>query len=409
TRWQLHKTNIIGVLGIIGLAIIVTFTGMVIAPNEPVPVAKVGEFTAVDYSNQAQEYYYRFKPDDNFTAIDLYQKAIETDPNFSYAYAGLANAHAQAYYQYGQGEDTLQQAIKQSNRAIEIAPNQAWGYKSLGLAHHLNGHFNEAILAYDKAIERAPWWPSPVNNSAFVHQEAGRLIEAYQQVLTAIKMDTKDPIPYLFQGLVYRDLGMTAHALKAINRSIELKPDYLLGKNYLAEYYLAVGEHQKALALVEKTVARTPKNQFAHWLNAQIQLQLGDKAKAIKHFTQAAALGGRHQLIAQIYLAVLRQDHPEQQHLQLAERTNSTIAQGNQWPELIYAQGLLALVNQDYDKAMVSFDQAVDAGLRAFYLRGNAILPIELIELPAFKILVLKQTAKLTQARQQVMILEQAR
>ncbi|MCJ8268994.1 MAG: hypothetical protein MJK04_06270, partial [Psychrosphaera sp.] len=332
-----------------------------------------------------------------------------------YAYAGLANAHAQGYYQYGQGEDALQQAIKRSNQAIEIAPDQAWGYKSLGLAHHLDGHFNDAILAYDKAIERAPWWPSPVNNSAFVHQEAGRLVKAYQQVLTAIKMDTKDPIPYLFQGVVYRDLGMSAHALKAINRSIELKPDYLLGKNYLAEYYLAVGEHQKALLLVEKTVARTPKNQFSHWLNAQIQLQLGDRTKAIKHFTQTAALGGRHQLIAQIYLAVLRQGSPEQQpeqrqqHLQLAERTNSAIAQGNQWPELIYAQGLLAMANQDYDKAMFSFDQAVDAGLRAFYLQGNAILPKELIQLSAFKTLVLKQTAKLTRARQQVMILEQQR
>lgn len=299
---------------------------------------KVGEFTAVDYSNQAQEYYYRFKSGDNFTAIDLYQKAIETDPNYSYAYAGLASAYAQGYYQYGQGEDALEQAIKYSNRAIEIAPNQAWGYKSQGLVHHLSGNFNDAIEAYDKAIERAPWWSSPVNNSAFVHQEAGRLVKAYQQVLNAIKMDTKDPIPYLFQGLVYRDLGMTAHALKAINRSIELKPDYLQAQNYLA---------------------------------------------------------------------VLRQDNA--QLLQLAEQTNAMIAQGNQWPELIYAQGLLALANQDDDKAILGFDQAVDAGLRPFYLQGNRILPSELSALPAFKALVLKQTQKLTQARQQVIILEQQR
>ncbi len=405
TRWQAHKTKIIGALGIIVLGIIVFIATMMMNPVEPIPVAKVGEFTAVDYSNQAQQYYYRFKPSDNFTAIDLYQKAIETDPNYSFAYAGLANAHAQAYYQYGQGEDALQQAIKYSNRAIEIAPNQAWGYKSLGLTYHLSGHFNAAIAAYDKAIERAPWWSSPVNNSAFVHQEAGRLVKAYQQVLTAIKMDTKDPIPYLFQGLVYRDLGMAAHALKAFNRAIELKPDYLLAQNYLAEYYLSVGDYRQALLMVEKTIARATQNQFAHWLNAHIQLQMGNKVKAIEHFTQTATLGGRHLLIAQIYLAVLRQDNP--QLLQLAEQTNSAIAQGNQWPELIYAQGLLALANQDNDRAILSFGQAVDAGLRPFYLQGNAILSSELTTLPAFKALVLKQTQKLAKARGQVMILEQ--
>jgi tetratricopeptide (TPR) repeat protein len=139
-------------------------------------------------------------------------------------------------------------------------------------------------------------------------------------------MNTKDPIPYLFQGLVYRDLGMSAHALKAINRSIELKPDYLLAQNYLAEYHLSVGNYQKAMFVVEKTIARAPKNQFAHWLNAQIQLQMGEKTKAMKHFAQTAALGGRHQLIAQIYLAVLHQDNA--QLLQLAEQTNAMIAHG---------------------------------------------------------------------------------
>jgi TolB-like protein/class 3 adenylate cyclase len=51
-----------------------------------------------EYILQANRKYYRFNPDDNIAAAQLYQKAIERDPQFSRAYAGLANTCTTDYF-----------------------------------------------------------------------------------------------------------------------------------------------------------------------------------------------------------------------------------------------------------------------------------------------------------------------
>ncbi|TQV87626.1 winged helix-turn-helix domain-containing protein [Aliikangiella coralliicola] len=388
-----------------GLILLAGFIIIFWHPNATIaPDAKIGDFTARDYNNQAKEYYYRFKPQDNKTAIKLYQKAVATNPNDSLAYSGLANAYAQGYYQFGQNEDWLQQSIHYSRRAIETEPEQPWGYKSLGLGLHLGGQFEQSLAAYNQAIKLAPWWSGPVNNSSLVHLEAGRLVLAYQDAVTAVKMDPTDPIPYLFLGLCYRDLDMSEHALSAIEKSVELKPDYLLAHNYLAEYYLIVGNDKKAEELLSQTLQQAPENQFSFWLNAQLYLRQGNQSKAAQNFARAAELGGRYQLPAKINLAIINRETGQLDQFYQALETK--INQGNIWSELVFSQALILTANGDFQSAVAKLQKAIDSGLSHAYRLQNSTLFESIADQSEIKSLILKLDNRKKAFRQKVMQLE---
>lgn len=329
---------------------------------------KLGPFTAKDYNQQGIEYYYRFKPSDNNTAITLFNKAISIDPNFSPAYAGLGNAYAQGFFQYGKDMQWLVRAVDNANQAIEIAPKQPYGYKALGLAKHLAGRFDESLTAYEKAIELAPWWQSPVNNRAFVLFESGDLYGAYQDALKTIKMDVKDPIPYLFIGMIYSQLEMKAHALKSIKQSIDFKPDYLLAQNYLAQYYFDNKQYVEAQKQIQRVLADNPTSQFAHWLAGLAFLHNEQSAIAEQHFAQAAVLGGRYKVPAQVYWSLIKGDRGSLEHNY--QQLTKAINDGMQWPEYYFAKALIEAQRGDHEPAHVSLKQALKVG----FIQPNRLL-----------------------------------
>ena len=73
-----------------------------------------------EYLLQANRQYYRFNPDDNITAAQLYQKAIELDPQFSRAYAGLANTYTTDYFVgWLRTKNALQNGLEYARKALD--------------------------------------------------------------------------------------------------------------------------------------------------------------------------------------------------------------------------------------------------------------------------------------------------
>ncbi|VXD22700.1 putative deacetylase sulfotransferase [Planktothrix serta PCC 8927] len=81
-------------------------------------------------------------------AIALYQKTIELDPNFSWAYHQLGDIFSQ--------QNKWTEAIVVYRQAIALNPNFSWSYHNLGTALSQQKQSDQAILAYSKAIELNP-------------------------------------------------------------------------------------------------------------------------------------------------------------------------------------------------------------------------------------------------------------
>lgn len=81
-------------------------------------------------------------------AITAYEKAIEQNPKFYWAYHNLGEALAQL--------DRWEEAATAYTRARELNPNSAWSHYNLAEILSKLGHLDEAIIAYHRAIDKNP-------------------------------------------------------------------------------------------------------------------------------------------------------------------------------------------------------------------------------------------------------------
>src|SRR5262249_3179685 len=88
---------------------------------------------------------------------EYFQKAVEKDPDYAAAYAGLADSYALL----GQGgflaaKDSLTKAEAAANRAIALDPSLGEGHLALALVYWSTYKFNDAQKEFLKAIELSP-------------------------------------------------------------------------------------------------------------------------------------------------------------------------------------------------------------------------------------------------------------
>ncbi|NQZ08993.1 MAG: tetratricopeptide repeat protein [Algicola sp.] len=315
----------------------------------------------------------------------------------SSTYSGLANAYAQGYYQFGKGELWLQQATDFAKRAIALQPEQAWGHKSLGFALYLSGQFVESIAAYHQASKLAPNWGVATAYRALAHLATGDSILAYQAARKAVEQSPTNPVTTAILGRCYLELGMVKQAKSALEKALEYDPDYPLAQSYVAELALLTSDYPQANSILLSMTKRSPDWQYSHWLTALLHLQTGETGPALQSFEQAALLGGRYRLPAQVYLAVIKKDARQLNDFYL--QLNNQINLGNQWHELVYSKALISLANNNFAQAVTTFEQAINAGFSHEYRFDNLPLFSTLSAQPKFKQLLESLARKNKQKR----------
>ncbi len=113
----------------------------------------------------------------NDRMVDLYQRALELDPAFAEAWAGLANAYVgRAWMGRPDWADSARAAAR---RAIALDPTLASAYTQLGDSYWPgNAHYDDQLAAYMKALELDPTSTEATNNLAAVLGLRGDLAEA---------------------------------------------------------------------------------------------------------------------------------------------------------------------------------------------------------------------------------------
>lgn len=155
------------------------------------PANKAQEEPAGDLIARADDFYAQMTRSENESALRLYQRALDIDPDSAPAQAGLANAITQSVVRWSPGDwpevglnsriqtalangrtatpearQQLQRALSHARRALEIDPGYAPGYRALGLASSAMGDISGAMRAYDRAVTIDPDnWESLMNLS----------------------------------------------------------------------------------------------------------------------------------------------------------------------------------------------------------------------------------------------------
>lgn len=242
--------------------------------------------SAYDYYLKGRSYYERFHKQDNDTAIELYQKAIQLDPNFALGYAGLADAYSKGPT-YGYPETTMDKAFELASKAIALDPNLAEGYKALGNAYFYKGKLRRALEAQHKAIELNPNYAVVIGNLGNTYAQIGNLEEALRWTKKNVELDPTTAFSYYLLGGVYLSFYDFAEAEHYINKSLELQPDFTFGYQALIDLYIAQGNCPKATQKSQEMLSIDPESQTNLIYAGNAALFCGEYEKAKPYFQKS--------------------------------------------------------------------------------------------------------------------------
>jgi tetratricopeptide (TPR) repeat protein len=223
-------------------------------------------------------------------ARDYFLQAIEIDPEYVPALAGLADSYISLVF-YGTmlADDAYplaQQAIDQA-MALDDSVSEVWA--SQGLLQNNNRNFSAALSSLEHAIELNPknveawYWLS------FPLQESGRLTEAFEAIKKANELEPMIPsinnaLARFYEG--YGDFARRRQYLERVAQSTEARRQQTNVR--IAESYLAGGDIARAVEDYRASLASAPDDLRALAGIGAAYLALGDTREAERWYDLAA-------------------------------------------------------------------------------------------------------------------------
>ncbi|MEE4144874.1 MAG: tetratricopeptide repeat protein [Halieaceae bacterium] len=182
-------------------------------------------------------------------ATSLYRKALLVDPQYAPAWAELAatylNQASSGFIDYDQGYRLGREAAA---RSVSIDPQYAPAYDQLAWqAFWYEGDLASAIRNLQKAIELAPRDPDLIGSASLLLQALGRIDEAIELHEYAVFRSPLDAVAIYNLALAYKYDGRLVDAEDQFSAVLRLSPDYAAARYHLGETLLLQGRTQAAL------------------------------------------------------------------------------------------------------------------------------------------------------------------
>lgn len=152
--------------------------------------------------HRAMWHIYRFTPADTAEADRLLQRALQQDPQFARAYAGLSFSHfSRAFLQASEDvERDVRRALEYAEESVSLEPRDAPGYWSLGRALFLSRSHDQAMAAIHRALILNPNFAQGHYARGFVGCHAGLSAETGPDLEMAERLSPFDPLLFAMQA-----------------------------------------------------------------------------------------------------------------------------------------------------------------------------------------------------------------
>ena len=215
---------------------------------------------------QAWDHLWQFNKEDNIKARQLAEKTIALDPDYDKGYSVLAFVEITDVWTGASKspEEALMRcielakksiairdspiphralastylllrkhsaAIEEAKKAIEMAPNYADAYMTLGLVYMHSDMGEEAVLVLQKAIRLNPYPPSVYYNLlAWSYYQLGKYDEAIAEGKRAISVNPKDFLAHLGLICSYLSMGREEEARAHAAEVLRIDPNFSVDK-----------------------------------------------------------------------------------------------------------------------------------------------------------------------------------
>ena len=194
-------------------------------------------------------------------ARDLYQKAIELDPNYGRAYGAIAVSLASEYLEGWTNTpiETLDRALVLAEKAVELDDSSPQTYWALGFVYLMRKQYTEAENAVSHAIKIAPNYADGYGLLALINNHLGQPARAIELNTKGMRLNPYYSWQYLYtSGVAYYFLDNYEAAITILEKAKERNENVIPVKLFLAASYIKTGRTNDAAWIVAQLQTLNP-------------------------------------------------------------------------------------------------------------------------------------------------------
>ena len=255
---------------------------------------------AYDRCLRGRQLFRQFRRKSIEAALAVFGRALEIDPSYAEAWAGLADCHSYLFMFWDVNDEHLRQADLASRKAIELDPELDQAWVARGVAVSLARRLDEADEHFERALELNPEMFEAhyfQGRGHYAHGERERAVECFRKASEARPEDYQAPS---LLGSTLAGLGRTEEADQAFRDTWRLSQKHL--EVYPGEaralYFGAIalcqigGHREQALELAGRALAMDPEEPQVLYNVCCVYALLGRREDAIDCLRKTIEHGG---------------------------------------------------------------------------------------------------------------------
>jgi serine/threonine protein kinase/Tfp pilus assembly protein PilF len=229
-------------------------------------------------------YWDKWTPEGFSKGMDYFQQAVERDPGYALAYAGLADSYVLlGWNSLLPPKEAFPKAKAAATRALEFEKALAEAHTSLAAPLWLyDWNWVEAQNEFKRSLELRSTYPTANHWYAEYLMTMGRLEEALTMIKHAQELDPLSLIINVAAGWMLYYARLYDQAIEQLRKTLELEPNYPVTHWILGLVYRKTGQYQMAIAEGERAVDSSGGNPLMRAALAQTHATSGSKDEALQ-------------------------------------------------------------------------------------------------------------------------------
>ena len=282
TTYELEPSALLRVQQEIGTAIARQVGGELSPQAEQTVIKSTRDPDAHDLYLRSRYYWYQRTPESMRKSIEYLEAAIQKDPSYALAHAGLADTYVvQAMITGADPRDFWKKARIATEKALSLDPNLAEAHTAKGMtSFFMTWDWPAAERSFRRAIELNP-------NYAIAHQfyahflsNARRPQEAIAEIQKARDIDPLSPMMHSFAGAIFVVARRYGDALPPLQQSLAIDPDFFPTHSVLGLFYQQTGKPDAAIEEYRKAYRLSGGNILQLAYQGFVLGQIGRRAEA---------------------------------------------------------------------------------------------------------------------------------
>ncbi len=222
------------------------------------------------------------KPENIQSAIAEFGQALQVDPNYGRAYAGMGEAYWNGFRESNRTNDWITLAADNCTKAITLSPDKAESHICMGDVDNERGQYQLAAGEFQKALTLDKTQVNALRGLADAEEKLGNPLSAEAAYRQAINLRPQYWAGYNWLGAFYFNQARYADALQMFQRVIQLAPQNFQGYVNLGAAFAIQGKYSDAIEVLKRSIQVRPT------LNAYVNL--GTALFAQRHYSEAAEM-----------------------------------------------------------------------------------------------------------------------